>query len=51
MSQEIFARCLHTPRPTRKKWKQGLAQPTGMAAAFLKLAELRPDVLQELAAM
>lgn len=51
MSQEVFARCLHTPRRTLEKWEQGLAKPTGTAAALLTLVDRRPDVLQELAAI
>ena len=51
MSQEVFARCLHTPRRTLEKWEQGLAKPTGTAAAPLSLVERRPDVLEELSAI
>ncbi len=51
MSQEVFARYLHTPKRTLEKWEQGLAKPTGAAAALLTLVERHPDVLKELAAI
>jgi putative transcriptional regulator len=51
MSQEVFARYLHMPRRTLEKWEQGLAKPTGAAAALLALVERHPDVMQELAAI
>jgi DNA-binding transcriptional regulator YiaG len=46
MTQEVFARCLHTPRRMLEKREQGLAKPTGTAAALLTLVERRPDVIQ-----
>jgi putative transcriptional regulator len=51
MSQEVFARCLHTSRRTLEKWEQGQAKPTGTAAALLTLVERHPSVVQELAAI
>jgi putative transcriptional regulator len=51
MSQEVFARCLHTSRRTLEKWEQGQAKPTGTAAALLTLVEQHPSVIEELAAM
>ena len=51
MSQEVFARCLHTSRRTLEKWEQGLAKPSGSAAALLMLVERHPGMLQELAAV
>ena len=44
MSQEVFARCLHTPRRTLEKWEQGLAHPTGTAAALLRLVDRKSVV-------
>ena len=51
MSQEVFARCLHTSRRTLEKWEQGLARPSGSAAALLMLVERHSGMLQELAAV
>jgi len=51
MSQEVFARCLHTSRRTLEKWEQGQAKPTGTAVALLTLVERHPSVVQELAAI
>lgn len=51
MSQEVFARCLHTSRRTLEKWEQDQAKPAGAAAALLALVERRPDVIEELAAI
>jgi putative transcriptional regulator len=51
LSQEVFARYLHTPRRTLEKWEQGLTKPSGAAAAMLKLVERRPEILAELAAI
>ena len=48
MSQEVFARCLHTSRRTIEKWEQGLAKPTGSASALLVLVERRPEVIGDL---
>ncbi len=48
MSQEVFARCLHTSRRTVEKWEQGSSAPTGTAAALLALLDRHPEYLAEL---
>jgi putative transcriptional regulator len=48
MSQEVFARCLHTSRRTVEKWEQESSTPTGMAAALLALIDKHPDIVAEL---
>lgn len=48
MSQEVFARCLHTSRRTLEKWEQDEAQPTGAAAALLALVDRHPEIVGEL---
>lgn len=49
MSQEVFARCLHTSRRTVEKWEQGSSAPTGTAAALLALLDKHPEMITELA--
>ncbi len=49
MSQEVFARCLHTSRRTLEKWEQGSSEPTGTAAALLALLDKHPEIVAELA--
>ncbi|MBA3846280.1 MAG: helix-turn-helix domain-containing protein [Planctomycetes bacterium] len=49
MSQEVFARCLHTSRRTIEKWEQGSSSPTGTAAALLALLDKHPEYVAELA--
>jgi putative transcriptional regulator len=49
MSQEVFARCLHTSRRTLEKWEQGSSAPTGTAAALLALLDKHPEIVVELA--
>jgi len=51
VSQEIFARLLHTSRRTVEKWEQGTSKPTGAAAALLALVEKRPELFDELMAV
>ncbi|MDA3961911.1 MAG: helix-turn-helix domain-containing protein [Planctomycetota bacterium] len=48
VSQEVFARYLHTSRRTVEKWEQGTSKPTGSAAVLLALVEKRPKLLDEL---
>ncbi len=50
MSQEIFARCIHTSRRTLEKWEHDEAHPTGTAAALLALVDRHPDIMGELVA-
>ncbi|MBA3708782.1 MAG: helix-turn-helix domain-containing protein [Planctomycetes bacterium] len=49
MSQEVFARCLHTSRRTVEKWEQGSNAPTGTTAALLALLDKHPEIVVELA--
>lgn len=48
MSQEVFARCLHTSRRTLEKWEQDACAPTGTAAALLALLDKHPEIVGEL---
>jgi putative transcriptional regulator len=48
MSQEVFARCIHTSRRTLEKWEQDEAKPTGAAAALLALVDRHPEIVGEL---
>ena len=49
LSQEIFARCLHTSRRTVEKWEQGVSKPAGTAAALLALVDKYPELISDLA--
>ncbi|TVR44309.1 MAG: helix-turn-helix domain-containing protein [Planctomycetota bacterium] len=51
VSQEIFARSLHTSRRTIEKWEQGISKPSGATAALLALVEKRPELFDELMAV
>lgn len=51
LSQELFARCLHTSRRTVEKWEQGSSHPTGATAALLALLRKRNELIEDLVAV
>ncbi|MEW5893927.1 MAG: helix-turn-helix domain-containing protein [Pseudomonadota bacterium] len=50
LSQSQFAALIGVSVRTLQNWEQGRKQPSGAARTLLKVAELHPEVLQELAA-
>jgi len=42
-----FAEKLGVSKRTLQEWEQGRRQPSGAARALLKIATVRPDVVQE----
>lgn len=49
MSRGVFARYLRTSSRTLENWEQGRSVPNGQAITLLKLVQLRPETLQEIA--
>ncbi|MBX3647660.1 MAG: helix-turn-helix domain-containing protein [Rhodocyclaceae bacterium] len=50
LSQSAFAALLGVSVRTLQDWEQGRREPSGAAKTLIKVAELYPEVLQELAA-
>lgn len=50
LSQSAFAALLGVSVRTLQDWEQGRREPSGAAKTLIKVAELHPKVLQELAA-
>ncbi len=50
LSQSAFAELLGVSVRTLQDWEQGRREPSGAAKTLIKVAELHPEVLQELAA-
>lgn len=50
LSQTQFAAALGVSKRTLEQWEQGRRQPSGAAKQLLKIAELHPEVLIEVAA-
>jgi putative transcriptional regulator len=50
LSQAQFAAALGVSKRTLEQWEQGGRQPSGAAKQLLKIAELHPEVLIEIAA-
>jgi putative transcriptional regulator len=50
LTQAQFAELLGVSRRTLEQWEQGRRQPSGAAKTLVRLAELHPEVLRELAA-
>jgi putative transcriptional regulator len=50
LSQAQFAAALGVSKRTLEQWEQGRRKPTGAAKTLLKIAELHPEVLLEVAA-
>jgi putative transcriptional regulator len=50
LTQAQFAALLGVSRRTLEQWEQGRRQPSGAAKTLIRVAELHPDVLREIAA-
>lgn len=50
LSQSAFAVLLGVSVRTLQDWEQGRREPSGAAKTLVRVAELHPEVLQELAA-
>ena len=50
LSQLQFATLLGVSKRTLEQWEQGRRDPSGAAKTLLKVAELHPQILRELAA-
>ena len=49
-TQEQFANLLGVSKRTLEQWEQGRRTPSGAAKTLLKVAELHPELLREIAA-
>ena len=50
LTQAQFAALLGGSQRTLEQWEQGRREPSGAAKTLIRLAELHPDVLREIAA-
>jgi putative transcriptional regulator len=50
LTQAQFAALLGVSRRTLEQWEQGRRQPSGAVRMLIKVAELHPEVLREIAA-
>ena len=50
LSQAQFALLLGVSRRTLEQWEQGRREPSGAAKTLIKVAELHPEILREIAA-
>ena len=50
LTQEQFAHLLGVSKRTLEQWEQGRRSPSGAAKTLLKVAELHPELLREIAA-
>jgi putative transcriptional regulator len=50
LTQERFAALLGISKRTLEQWEQGRREPSGAAKTLIRLAELHPDLLREIAA-
>lgn len=50
LTQEQFAKLLGVSKRTLEQWEQGRRTPSGAAKTLLKVAELHPEMLREIAA-
>jgi putative transcriptional regulator len=50
LTQTQFAALLGVSKRTLEQWEQGRRQPSGAAKTLIRVAELHPDVLREIAA-
>ncbi len=50
LTQAKFALLLGVSRRTLEQWEQGRRQPSGAARTLIRLAELHPEILREIAA-
>jgi putative transcriptional regulator len=50
LTQAQFAALLGVSKRTLEQWEQGRREPSGAAKTLIKVAELHPEVLREIAA-
>lgn len=50
LTQAQFAELLGVSRRTLEQWEQGRREPSGAAKTLIRVAELHPEVLREVAA-
>lgn len=50
LTQAQFAELLGVSKRTLEQWEQGRREPSGAAKTLIKVAELHPEVLRDLAA-
>ncbi len=50
LTQAQFAELLGVSRRTLEQWEQGRREPSGAAKTLIRVAELHPEVLREMAA-
>ena len=50
LTQEQFANMLGVSKRTLEQWEQGRRQPSGAAKTLLRVAELHPEILRQIAA-
>jgi putative transcriptional regulator len=50
LTQEQFAALLGVSRRTLEQWEQGRREPSGAAKTLIRVAELHPEVLRQIAA-
>lgn len=50
LSQSEFAALLGVSKRTLEQWEQGRREPSGAAKTLIKIAELHPETLKEIAA-
>jgi putative transcriptional regulator len=50
LTQAQFAAVLGISKRTLEQWEQGRRQPSGAAKSLIRVAELHPEVLREIAA-
>jgi putative transcriptional regulator len=50
LTQAQFAALLGVSKRTLEQWEQGRREPSGAAKTLIRMAELHPEVLRELAA-
>lgn len=51
LTQAQFAKLLGVSKRTLEQWEQGRRTPSGAAKSLLKVAELHPELLREIAAL
>jgi putative transcriptional regulator len=50
LTQARFAALLGVSRRTLEQWEQGRREPSGAAKTLIRLAEIHPEILREIAA-
>lgn len=50
LTQAQFAALLGVSRRTLEQWEQGRREPSGAAKTLIRVAELHPEILREIAA-